>query len=157
MREIAGTVFGQNVLMAGLICHCAAIVCAMIPDFGGDYFFRIVYPISCLMLAAGTYAEIKAAGHPPFKGWRWYAAAALTVLPLAGPPIILAIIYCIRSGRKLTGIVPAILRMRANLLLVFVLLLLLFLLFAFLSMQHDPYFKRQMPASYRVSGIVNGG
>jgi len=153
MPGIAGTVFGQNTLMAGLICHYAAIVCAMIPDFGGDFFFRIVYPVSCLMFVTGTYAEIKVAGYSPSTGWRWYGAAAAAVLPVMGPLIVLSIIYCLRTGRKLSGLFPAILRMRAGLVMISILLLLLFLLFACLNMQRDPYFKPRAPETISTRGL----
>ena len=145
MREIAVTVFGRNALVAGLICHFAAVLGAMISASGGDFFFKTVYPFSCLVFAAGTYAEIKSAGSAPFTGWRWYAAAVAAVLPVIGPLIVLGLIYYIRPGRSLSGLFPAVLKLRANLLLVFILLLLFFLLFAWINIKHDPYFKRHAP------------
>lgn len=145
MREIAGTVFGRNALMAGLICHAAALVVVSMMDVGGLFFFRIVYPISCLLLAAGAVVESKAAGYAPLKAWEWYAASAATILPVVGPLIALSCIYAARFGRNLSGLIPAIFGMQASLPMMFILILLLFLLFSLLVTQRDPYFKRRVP------------
>ncbi len=147
MREIAYTSPGRNALFAGLIFHVAAIITGMMPVSGNDTFFKIVYPVSWVLLMIGGYAELRHRGIHPLNTWRFYLIAAVSVFPLLGPLVVLALIYSAPGkGSKtgdLTGLFPALLRLRANMLLIFVLILLLFLLFAFLHGKNDPYFQRR--------------
>lgn len=149
MREIAYTSFGRNTLFAGLICHIAAILVGMTSAHGGDVFFKMVYPASWAFLVFAGYAELRHRGSRPLSTRRFYLIAAGSVFPLLGPPVVLALIYSASENGAhtgdLTGLFSAILRLRANLLWVFILLLLLFLLFALPSMRNDPYFKRRSP------------
>jgi len=74
--------------------------------------------------------------------------AALTVFPLLGPLIVLGLLYSFqKSGQEarigLSGMLSAILRLKANTLILFVLIIILFLLFAVIHSRHDPYFKRR--------------
>jgi hypothetical protein len=85
-----------------------------------------------------------------------------TVLPVLGPLILLDLIYSFpREGRQrqgnLSGLIPAILKLRANGMMVFVLLLFLFILFAFLHSRHDPYFKRRTPNHPSSQSALNTG
>lgn len=154
MREIAGTALGGNALVAGLICHVAALGGSMTTASGGDLFLKSVYPAACLAFALGAYLEIKSAGYFSWTGWRWYLAAVASILPIAGPLIVLGLIYQARYGQMLSGLLPAVLRLRANLLFVFVLLFLLFLLFAMIRMQSDPYFRRRAPEAVSFHQVI---
>lgn len=146
-REIAYTAFGRNALTAGCICHAAALLAGMTTASGTDSFFEVVYPVSWGFLITGAYVEMLRRGGRPLNTWRFYAAAMASVFPLLGPLLVLGLIYTFaQSGRDeqgdLSGFIPAIGRMRGNLLAVFVLMLLLFLFFAFIHSRHDPYFQK---------------
>ncbi len=148
MPEIAYTPFGRNVLVAGLIVHVAAILVGMMSAAGADMFFKVVYPFSCLALIAGAYVELRHRGGRPLNAWRFYLIAMAAVFPVLGPLIVLCMIYSFPQGEteaqgNLSGLFPAMLKLRANVLMVFVLLILLFLLFAVISSKNDPYFKRR--------------
>ena len=146
-REIATTVFGRNALSAGCICHAAALLAGMTTSSGADVFFKMIYPASWILMTAGAYAEIRRRGGRPLNAWRFYAAAMASVFPLLGPLAVFCLIYtCPEEGREgqgdLSGFIPALGRMRGNLLAVFVLILLLFLFYAFIHSRHDPYFQK---------------
>lgn len=146
-REIATTVFGRNVLTAGWICHVAALLAGMTTASGADLFFKVVYPVSWGFLIAGAYVEMRRRGGSPLNTWRFYAAAMASVFPLLGPPLVLGLIYTFaQSSREgqgdLSGFIPALGRMRGNLLTVFVLILVLFIFFAFIHGRRDPYFQK---------------
>lgn len=146
-REIATTVFGRNALTAGCICHAAALLAGMTTSSGADVFFKMIYPASWVLMTAGAYAEMRRRGGRPLNSWRFYAAATASVFPLLGPPLVLGLIYTFAQiGREgqgdLSGFMPALGRMRGNLLTVFALILLLFLFFAFIHSRHDPYFQK---------------
>jgi hypothetical protein len=147
MREIAYTGFGGNALFAGLIFHFASILAGVMSSSGSDVFFKVVYPASWALWIAGGYAELQHRSIRPVAAWRFYLIAAVSVFPVLGPLIVLGLIYSApekenRTG-GLTGLFPALLRLRANMLLIFVWILLLFLLFAFLHSSNDPYFKKR--------------
>lgn len=147
MREIAYTSFGRNVLVAGLICHLAAILAGMMTASGTDLFFKIVYPVSWGLLIAGSYAELRHRGGRPLNAWRFYLIVMAAVFPLLGPLVILGLIYSFpESGGEgqgnLSGLFSAILKLRASVLMVFVWIMLLFLLFAVISSRNDPYFQK---------------
>ncbi|HOH57623.1 MAG TPA: hypothetical protein PLZ82_07675 [Smithellaceae bacterium] len=147
-REMAATSVGRNALTAGLLCHAAAILVGMMTASGADVFFKIVYPFSWVLMTLGAYAELRLRSGRPLKSWRFYGAAMASVFPLLGPPAVFGLIYtCPEEGREgqagLSGFVAALLRLRANLLLLFGLSMLLFLLFAVVTGADDPYFRRK--------------
>ncbi len=149
MPEIAYTTFGRNALLIGLISHVAAILVAMTSASGGLLFFRIVFLFSCLVLVMGAYGELRNRGYNPLKDWRFHVIAALTVFPLLGPLIVSGLLYSLQKrGQevrvRVSGLFSAIFRMKANALVLFVLIIALFLLFAVIHSRHDPYFKRRV-------------
>ena len=148
MPKIAYTTFGRNALLTGLISHVVAILVAMMSVSGAELFFSIVFPFSCLVLAVGAYAELKYRGYHPSRDWRFYVTAAVTVFPLLGPFIALGLLYSFqKSGQEelisVFSLFPAILRLKANALVIFVLIIFLLLLFAVIHSRHDSYFKRR--------------
>lgn len=150
MPEIAYTSMGRNALVAGLIGHAAALVLGMMTASGAGAVFQIVYLLSCCAFVAGAYAEFTDRGAHPFLNGRFYLIAAVTVIPVLGPLMVLGLIYNFPSTRRAApgnwfGLVRALLRLRANALLVFLLLVLIFLLFAVLHTRNDPYFRRRVP------------
>lgn len=148
MHEIAYTAFGKNALFAGLISHSTAVLIAMMPASGATFFFGIIFPLSCLLLATGSYAEMKQRDCHPLKDKRFYGAVAATLLPLLGLLIVLVILYSIREiGQKadgISGFFPAVLRLKADALVIFILLIVLFLLFAVIHSNEDPYFRKRL-------------
>jgi hypothetical protein len=162
MREIAYTALGRNALAAGLICHGAAIILGMTSASGADIFFKAVYLFSCHALGAGAFVELRHRGIRPWNTWRFYLILSLTVLPVLGPLVLLGLIYSLpREGqqeqRNWTDLFPAILKLRANVMMVFALIILLFLLFAVLHSRHDPYFKRRTPGNRSEQSVSNTG
>ena len=139
MPKIAYTTFGRNALLTGLISHVVAILVGMMSVSGTDVFFKIVYPFSWMLLLAGAYTELRHRGSRPLNTWRFYLIVFAFVFPILGPLIVIGLIYSSHeSGRQpgnLSGLFPAMLKLRAN-------ALLLFLLFAVIHSKHDPYFKR---------------
>lgn len=146
MREIANTRIGRNTLFTGLISHIAAILVAMMSASGKEHFFGIVFFLSCLLLVIGAFAEFKNRGCRPLIEWRFYVIAAVTVFPLLGPFIVLGWLYSFpKSGEEkhtgLSGLVSAFFRLRANGLVLFLLIVFLLILFVFTASQDDPYYK----------------
>ena len=159
MPEIAYTNFGRNVLLTGLISHVAAILVAMMSASGAGLFFSIIFPFSCLALAAGAYAELKNRGCYPSRDWRFYVIAAVTVFPLLGPLTVLGLLYSLqKSGQEarvsVSGLFSAVFRLKANALVLFVLIIFLFLLFAVIHSRHDPYFKRRALSSLSPPSVL---
>ena len=150
MREIAYTTFGRNALLAGLISHAAALLVEMTTAAGGELYFTIVYPSAWLVLIVAAYAELKNRGYDPAGDWRFYGIAIVTIIPLIGPFTLLVGLFRFqKSGQdepvKISGLFSAMLRLKANALLLFGVIILLFLLFAVLHSKEDPYFKRRAP------------
>lgn len=148
MTEIAYTKIGRNALFAGLISHVAAILVAMMSASGKEHFFGIVFFFSCLLLVVGAFAELKNRGYHPFIEWRFYVIAAVTVFPLLGPFIVLGLLYSFqKSGEEgrvgLSGLFPALFRLRANGLVLILLIVFLLILFVFTGSQDDPYYKKR--------------
>lgn len=148
MPEIAYTKIGRNALFSGLISHLAALLVAMLSSSGTDYFFSIVFPFSCVLLVVGAFSELKNRGYSPFKDWRFYLIAAVTVFPLLGPFIILGLLCRFqKSGQEnrvgMSGLFPALFRLKANVLIVFLLIVILLILFVFTNSQDDPYYKKR--------------
>lgn len=162
MHEMARSAFGRNALTAGLICHLAAILAGMLSASGGDAFFKMVYPVSWMLLTAGGFAELRHRGIVPLKGWRFYLMALSGVFPVLGPLLVMRLIYS-ASGNdaetgNLTGLFSAMLKLRANGLLILVLILSLFVLFVFLHAGSDAYFqKRYPPGSAGLQTTVENG
>lgn len=119
----------------------------MMSASGTDLFFKIVYPVSWGLLIAGAYAELRHRGGRPLKSWRFYLVVMAAVFPLLGLLVVLGLIYSFpESGREgpgnLSGLFSAILKLRANVLMVFLWIMLLLLLFAVISSRNDLYFKK---------------
>jgi hypothetical protein len=115
---------------------------------GKEHFFGIVFLLSCFLLVFGAYAELKNRGYCPLRDWRFYVIAVVTVFPVLGPLIVLGLLYSFqKSGQEarvsVSGLFPAMLRLQANVLVLFGLIILLFLLFAVIHSRHDPYFKKR--------------
>jgi hypothetical protein len=162
MPEIAYTTFGRNALLTGLISHVAAILVAMMSASGAELFFSIVLLFSCLVLVIGAYAELKNRGYSPLRDWRFYVIAAVTVFPLLGPLIVLGLLYSLQqSGQEarvsVAGLFSAIFRLKANALVLFVLISFLFLLFAVIHSRHDPYFKRRALSGLSPQSVLVAG
>jgi len=148
MAEIAYTAFGRNAILSGLISHFVAIVVSIMTAFGVQLYFGIVFPLSFLMLAAGAYAELKNRGYRPCTDWRFYLLTAVSVFPVIGAMLFLLLLYCYqkkgqKEGAGLSGLFPAIFRLKANSMGVLALIVFLFLLFVVIHAQEDPYFKRR--------------
>ncbi|MDZ4164140.1 MAG: hypothetical protein U1C55_03340, partial [Smithellaceae bacterium] len=145
MPEVAYTTFGRNALVAGLISQVAAILVAMMTASGAGLFFTIVFPLSCLALVAGGFAELKNREKDPLSNWRFYVIAAAAFFPLIGPLIVSGLLYSPQAGDQkarvgVSGLFLAMLRLKANGLILFLLIIVLFLLFALIHSRHDPYF-----------------
>ncbi|MEE9910522.1 MAG: hypothetical protein K4571_02260 [Deltaproteobacteria bacterium] len=176
MLEIATTRIGRNALFAGLISHMAALLVAMSSSSGAEHFFRMVFPFSSVLLVVGAFAELKGGGLAPFRNWRFYPIAAVTVIPFLGPFLVLGGLYRMQESRRgksisLTGLLSALFRLKANLLIILLLMVLLLLLFVFTNGRDDPYYKkrhrnRNMPQSVltvsqhehdaRIAGCLTG-
>lgn len=159
MPEIAYTPFGRNVLVAGLISHVAALLVSMMSTSGAGLFFTIVFPFSCLALMLAAYVELKSRGSYPLKNWRFYVITAATVFPVIGPFIVLGLLYSMQESRQaagisLSGLFPAMSRLKAHALVPFVVIIILFLLFAVIHSWHDPYFKRRPPNSLLPQSVL---
>jgi hypothetical protein len=143
MRRIAATAFGSNALVAGLTGHAAAVLAGMLPTSVTELFFIIVYLSSWAALNAGAFVELKYRGRRPARDWRCYLISAASLFPLLGPLLVLGFVYHQQEGQSgLSGLFPAMLRLRANALLVFILLIVIFLFFALIRSRHDPYFRK---------------
>ena len=148
MQEIAYTTFGRNAFFTGLISHVAALLVAMLSASGTEHFFGMVFLLACSLFVVGAYVELKNRGYSPLKDWRFYVIAAVTVFPLLGPFIVLGLLYSFqKNGQEkrvgLSGLFPAIFRLKANVLIVFLLIVILFILFVFTNSQDDPYYKKR--------------
>lgn len=147
MREIAYTTFGRNLLFAGLISHIAALIASMMSGAGAYGFFSIVYPFYWSVFILGVFTELRNRGYRPFGIWRFYLIAAAAVFPIIGPLTAFFMLYMLQGDRgdeqfKLWGMFTSVLRLRANLLVIFFLITILFALFAITLQQNDPYFKK---------------
>lgn len=130
----------------GLISHVVALIPAMLPASSYD-FFSIVYPFYWSAFTLGVYIELKNRGCSPFKNWRFYIIAVIAVLPIIGPLTGLFMLYTLQGDKKVEqftvwGMFTSVLRLKANLLVIFLLIVILFVLFALTQQQNDPYFKK---------------
>jgi hypothetical protein len=147
MPDIAYTPLGRNALFTGLIGHGAALLVGMMSASGGERFFGIVFPLACLALLLGGYAELKRVERRPWRDWRLYGIAAATVIPVLGPFVVLGLLFGFQrkaQGERVgpLGLFPALARLRANGLVLFLWIVFLVLLFVFTGSRDDPYFKR---------------
>lgn len=147
MREIAYTTFGRNALFAGLISHVAALIVAMMSGAGAYGFFSVVYPLYWSAFILGVYIELKNRGCRPFENWRFYIIAVAAVLPIIGPLTGLFMLYALQGDKnveqfKLWGMFSSVFRLKASLLVIFLIITILFVLFALTQQQNDPYFKK---------------
>jgi hypothetical protein len=162
MREIAYTAFGRNTLVCGLISHTAAMLAGMTTAAGAELYFTILFPFSWVVLVVATYAEIKHRGFSPFEDGRFYGIAIVSILPVLGPLVVLTRLYRFENKGEesrggLSGLLPAIFRLRANVLLLFVVIIVLFLIFAVIHSRQDPYFKRRAPRSLAPQSVFVAG
>jgi uncharacterized membrane-anchored protein len=158
MREIAYTTFGRNALVCGLISHIAALLVGMATVAGGELYFTIIFPFSWFVLVLAAFAELKNRGYDPASDWQFYGMAVVTVIPLIGPFTLLVRLYRFqKSGPddrvRAAGFFSAFLRLKANVLVMFVVIIILFLLFAVIQSRHDPYFKRRAPTNLSLQSI----
>jgi hypothetical protein len=142
MPEIAYTPLGR------LIGHVTAVLVAMMPASGAERFFSIVFVFSCHLLFVGAYAELKRRNYHPSRNWRFYVIAAAAFIPLLGPLLVLGLLYHLQeSGQetpfRISGLCSAILRLRANALVLLVVIISLLLVFAVIHSRRDPYFKKR--------------
>lgn len=147
MPEIAYTTVGRNALFVGLISHFTAILGGMIPA-SGDNYFQVVFLFSCLSLIVGAYVELKHRGSHPFKEGLFYTISAVTVLPLIGPIITMGLLYGSqraeqRGGIIISGFFSALFRIKANILIIFLLGTLLCALFILPNSKDEPYYKKK--------------
>jgi len=148
MSEIAYTNFGRNALVIGLISHVTALLVAMIPVSASDSFFSMLYPFYWITIVSGVYKELRDRGYKPFGNWRYYILMAATIVPILGPTAGLMALYGMQGYGKLNqdkplGFLTSALRLRANMLVIFLFLVIVFILFAGLLVRNDPYFKRK--------------
>ncbi len=146
MREIAYTSLGRNSLSTGLVSHFSALAAGMMTVAGAQAFFPAAYGFAFLTFVVGAYWELKDRGYSPFTSPSFYAAAAVSVLPVIGPFAALLILYAAQGDRKaepftVGGMLASIPRLKLNPLVLFFFLAILFILFALSVTQHDPYFK----------------
>jgi hypothetical protein len=153
MPLLAYTKTGNHCLVAGLILHAAALMVGMMTAAGAEAFFQITYPASCVLFAAGGFAELCHREMPPLRGWRFYILAAATVFPVLGPLTVLALVYSSpwkngsACGPGLNGFFAAGRQLKPSVAVVGLLLLLLFILFAVLAVRTDPYFTHHKKLS----------
>ncbi|MRR18011.1 MAG: hypothetical protein EG826_16305 [Deltaproteobacteria bacterium] len=159
MPKIAYTKIGRNALVCGLVGHAAAMLVGMTTAAGGELFFTIIYPLSWFILVIAAYAEWKHRGYEPAGEGRFYGTAIVAVIPVIGPCTLLVRLYKLpnKGGDEsgIAGFFTALGRLKANVLVLFVVFLFLFLLFAVLHMKEDPYFKRRTPPQASIQGAVN--
>lgn len=146
MREIAFTTFGKNALSTGLTAHAAALLAGMVPVGGGQVFFGAVYGLSCLSFMLGVRAELKHRGFAPARSLLFYVSSLASVIPVMGPLVVMIALYAAQGNAsrepfRVLGIAGAILRLKINPLVIFIIMTVLFVLFALTLQQHDPYFK----------------
>jgi hypothetical protein len=120
----------------------------MMAASGTEHFFSIVFLFSCFLLIVGAYTELKHRGYYPLRDWRFYVIAAVTVLPVLGPFIVLGLLYNFqKSGQEkrvgMSSLFPAIFRLKANALVLFLLIVFLLVLFVVTNSQDEPYYKKR--------------
>lgn len=148
MMEIAYTTFGRNVLVIGLISHVAALLVAMMPASGDGSFFSMLYPFYWITIVSSVYKELRDRGYRPSGNWRFYILMAATVIPILGPMTALMTLYGMQESNKIKqekpkGFLASFLRLRANMLVIFLFLVIVFILFAVMFSRNNPYFKRK--------------
>lgn len=148
MKEIAYTTFGRNALVIGLISHVTALLVAMMPVSGADSFFSILYPFYWLTFISGVYKELSNRSYKPSINWCFYMVMLATAIPILGPTTGLMMLYGMQGNGKERqdkplGFLTSVLRLRANVLLIFLFLTIFFILFAVMLVRNDPYFKRK--------------
>lgn len=146
VREIAYTTFGRNALFIGLVSHVAALISAMISNAATFNFFILTYSFYWSAFIFGTYGEVKNRGYSPFRNCIFYIIASAAVLPVAGPLTAFIILYSRQGDRNakqftLWGMFASVMRLRANLSVLFLFIVILFVLFVLTLRQHDVYFS----------------
>lgn len=124
-----------------------AVIVSMMSVVGAGSYFLFDYLFSCIFFSAGVYSEMRYRDCHPSKDKRFFLMTAVSVFPVLGPLIIFIMLYKIpRKGeladKGFTGFLKAILQLKANLLVVFLLFILLFFIFAIINIRSDPYFIR---------------
>ncbi len=147
MTDIASTPLGRNSLFIALIAHTAALIVAMMPLGGADFFFGITYPLYFLTFVLGLFAELIDSGYRTFGNWRFYLASIAAIFPIIGPLMALSMLYNLKCGKstersRFGGAFMAIMRLRANAGVIALSILMLFILFALSIRQNDSYFRK---------------
>jgi hypothetical protein len=145
MKEIAYSAFGRNALVIGLISHVGALIIGMVPASGSGRLFFILYLVYVIVFFCAAYKELCGRGYRPFADAGFYMMMVGAVLPVCGPLIVLTMLYK-RQGniepKQPQGFIRSFFKLRANMLLLFLFGIIVFILFVFLVMKDDPYFKR---------------
>jgi hypothetical protein len=152
MKEIAYTTFGRNALVIGLISHITALLVGMMPVSDSASLFSILYVFYWIVFICAVYKELRDRGYRPSGNWRFYVATASAIIPILGPMTALMMLYRMQDNNKMKqdkspGFSSAILRLRANALLIFLFIVIIFILFAVMLSRNDPYFKRKVAGS----------
>lgn len=145
MKEIAHSSFSSNALVIGLISHVGALLIGMIPASGSGRFFLILYLFYWALFLCAAGAELRGRAYRPFGNAGFYIMAGAAILPALGPFIVLRMLYKMQDATDIKqhrGFVSSIFRLRANLLLVFLMLAVIFMLLAVLVSRDSPYFQR---------------
>jgi len=146
-KEIAYTTLGRNALVIGLIGHVAALLAGISPVSGTESLFGILYGFYWMGFFFAVYKELGDRGYRSFGNWRFYVLMTVTVIPILGPVTALMILYRMQGNKKVRldkaqGFLSAVLRLRVNMLLIFLFIAILFILFIVVLSRNDPYFKR---------------
>jgi len=145
MPEIAYSSFASNALVVGLISHIGALLIGMIPASGSECLFLILYLLYFILFFCAAYKELHDRGYHPIRNKGFYIVMIGAVLPVMGPFFVFRMLYKRHDAtdiKRPQGFISSILKLRANMLLVFLFIVIIFILFAFLIMKDDPYFKR---------------
>lgn len=145
MKEIAYSSFASNALVIGLISHISALLIGMIPASGSGRLFLILYLFYWVLFLCAAGVELRGRSDRPFGNAGFYIMAGAAILPALGPFIVLRMLYQIQGATDIKqrgGFVSSIFRLRANLLLVFLMMAVVFMLFAVLVSRDSPYFQR---------------
>lgn len=161
-REIAYLTFGRNALIASLISHIAALLAGMMSGADVNGFSSVLYLFSWAAFILGVYIELKNRGYAPLGDWRFFLCAIVNILPVLGPLAGLFMLYALQGdkdveGFKIWDMVVSLMRLRANLLVIFLLVATIFALFALALQQNDAYFKKVRYGKVLLTGDNSSG
>ncbi|MDI6743296.1 MAG: hypothetical protein QMD11_11240 [Smithella sp.] len=145
MKEIVYSSFASNALVIGLISHIGALLIGMIPASGSGRLFLILYLFYWVLFLCAAGVELRGRAYRPSVNAGFYIMAGAAMLPVLGPFIVLRMLYKMQDATDIKqpgGFVSSIFRLRANLLLVFLIMAIIFILFTVLVSRDNPYFQR---------------